>query len=171
MESATSSASTARRLRTDFLYTWKSLVSLQKKADGSQANRRFSPKIPIWLPLVTSAVARVPVRAVDRLELFQRPPGADGDARERRLGQVAGHLCLLAQPLIQPLEQRPPAGEHDPPIHDVRRQFRGRAIQSFLDCSDDLGQGLLERLPNLLRRQDHGLGQSRNEVPAPNLRL
>src|SRR5204863_3818848 len=31
------------------------------------------------------------------------------------------NLRLLAQPLVEALEQRPTPGEHDPTVHDVRR--------------------------------------------------
>src|SRR2546422_9530795 len=111
MESATSSASTARRLRTDFLYTRKFLSSFQKKADGSKANRRFCPKVPIWPPSITLAVARVPARAVDRLELLERPARAHRHAGKGRLGQVARHLRLVPEALIQALQQGAPTGQ------------------------------------------------------------
>src|SRR5204862_7179668 len=54
--------------------------------------------------LVAAAVARAvarPVRAVDRLELLEAPPGADRHARERALGEMHGHLRLEAQPLVE----------------------------------------------------------------------
>src|SRR5207344_2687199 len=37
-------------------------------------------------------------RAMDDLELLQAPAGADRDAREGRLGELDGHLRLLAEP-------------------------------------------------------------------------
>src|SRR4051812_36597049 len=54
-------------------------------------------------------VPRILVGAVDDLELLQRAPRSDRDARERRLGQVRGHLGLLAQALVQALQERPAA--------------------------------------------------------------
>ncbi len=51
----------------------------------------------------TAATARVAVGAVDRLELLERAPRPDRHARQRRLRQVRGHLCLLAQALIEAL--------------------------------------------------------------------
>src|SRR5581483_1478056 len=53
------------------------------------------------------------VRAVDRLELLQAAPGADGDARERALREVHRHLRLVAQPFVEPVQERAAAGEHD----------------------------------------------------------
>ena len=44
---------------------------------------------------------------VDRLELLERlRPTADRDAGQRRLGAVRGHLRLLAQALVEALQQR-----------------------------------------------------------------
>ena len=99
----------------------------------------------------------VAVRAVDRLELLQRAPGADRDTRQRRLGAMGGHLRLLAQPLVDPLQQRAAAGEHDAAVHDVRRQLGRSAVERLLDGVDDLHERLLERGANLLGGEYHGL--------------
>src|SRR3954454_3400083 len=99
----TSTARTARRRLTALSYM------------GSRV------RLPAW-----PAIAIVAVGAVDCLELLERASGSDRDARQRRLGAVRGHLRLLAQPLVQALEQRAAAGEHDAAVHDVRGQLRGR---------------------------------------------
>src|SRR3954468_1076082 len=77
---------------------------------------------------VAVAVAAVAglVRAVDRLELLQAPAGTDGDAGERALGQVDRHLRLVAQALVEAVEQRTAAGEHDAAVHDVGRELGRR---------------------------------------------
>src|SRR2546430_12778751 len=46
------------------------------------------------------------VRAVNRLELLEAPARADGDAGERALGQVDGHLRLVAQALVETGQER-----------------------------------------------------------------
>ena len=84
---------------------------------------------------------------------------------------MRGHLRLLAQPLVEPLQQRAAAREHDPAIHDVRRQLGRRAVQRLLDRVDDLHERLLERGADLLGGQHDGLGQAGDQVAAPDLRL
>src|SRR4051812_23836374 len=71
---------------------------------------------------VAAIAVRTAVRAMDRLELLERPAGADGDAGQRRLRAVRRHLGLLAQALVEPLQERAPAREHDAAVHDVRRE-------------------------------------------------
>src|SRR5918992_2151538 len=103
IDRATKTASAARRLRTTFLsYTPSAL-----RAAG----------------LPPPARSGILVGAVDRLELLEAAAGADRHAGERRLGQVGRHLGLVAQALVQSLEQRAAAREHDPAVHDVRRQL------------------------------------------------
>src|SRR3954452_13184365 len=75
-----------------------------------------------------SPVAVVAVGAVDRLELLEGAAGADRDTRQRRLRAVRGHLGLVAQALVEPLQQRAAAREHDAAVHDVRRQLGRRAV-------------------------------------------
>src|SRR5271166_4380313 len=93
-----------------------------------------------------AAIARGAIRAVDRLELLQRPARADRHAGEGGLREVRGHLGLLAQPLVEALEQRAPAGEHDPAVHDVRGELGRGAVQRLLDRFDDLVERFFERL-------------------------
>src|SRR5205085_10558032 len=92
---------------------------------------------------VARAGAR-PGAVAHRLELLEAAAGADGDARERRLGEVRRHVRLLAQALVEPLQERPTAGEDDAAIHDVRRELGRRLVQRGLDCVDDLGDRILE---------------------------
>ena len=61
----------------------------------------------------------VPSRAAERLELLERAARADGDAGERRLGEVGGYLRLVAQPLLEPAQQGASAGEQDAALDDV----------------------------------------------------
>src|SRR5262249_49399666 len=57
--------------------------------------------------LVAAAVAGAGLVApVDGLELLEAPARADRNARERALGEVHRHLRLVAQPLVEPGEER-----------------------------------------------------------------
>src|SRR5919199_190744 len=159
-DSSTSAPNTARRRRMTFLsYT------RQPPRRAVRMERVEGTSVP------AAASGVVAVRAVDRLELLERAPGADRHARERRLGQVRRHLGLVAQALVEPLEQRAAAGHHDPAVHDVGRELRRRAVERLLDRVDDRLERLLERLPHLLAREHDGLGQARYEVAAADLGL
>ena len=48
---------------------------------------------------------------MDSLELLQRKPGAHRHTGQWGLGQLAGHLTFVAEPLLQTLEQCAAAGE------------------------------------------------------------
>ena len=108
---------------------------------------------------------------MDRLELLEAAPGADGDAGERALGEVHGHLRLVPQPLVEALQQRAAAGEHDAAVHDVRGELRRRLVERRLDRVDDLGDRLVERATHLLGGDDDGLRQARQHVAAAHLGL
>src|SRR5687767_6422823 len=149
MERLTSSAKTARRLRTDFLYKRCSSESLVCARRGSQPQSSWAPRSPSVL-VPPPVVARVLAGAVDHVELLQRAPGADRDTGQRRLGQMAWHLGLVAQPLVEALQQRAATGQHDPTVHDVRGELRRGAVQGLLHGTDDLRQRLLERPADLL---------------------
>src|SRR5687767_15703945 len=99
MERPTSSASTARRLRTDLLYTVKS-SSLVHRAAVPPCHGDLSDlesPIRLWPSSVSPAIPGVLARAVDGLELLERATRAHRHARERRFRQVTGHLGLVAQ--------------------------------------------------------------------------
>src|SRR5205823_9061120 len=127
----------------------------------------------IGLRLLLVAVAAVAgaglVAAVDGLELLEAPARAHRDARERALGEVHRHLGLVAKALVEPRQERAAAGEHDPAVHDVSRELRRRLVERRLDRLDDLRDGLVERAPHLLRREDDRLRQAREHVAAANL--
>ena len=130
-ESTTSSASTARLRRTVFSYTnwdlpkrsWERVPARRassdrhtgpaerravKPIDRSKRRRRATHRRrraagSRRIRSSTAATARVAVGTVDRLELLERAPRPDRHARQRRLRQVRGHLCLLTQALIEAL--------------------------------------------------------------------
>src|SRR5581483_4062180 len=80
----------------------------------------------------------VAAHPVDDLELLERATRAHRDAGERRLGEVGGHLALVAEPLVEALKERAPAGQRDSAVHDVPGQLRRRAVERLLDRADDL---------------------------------
>ena len=124
--------------------------------------------------LVAAAVARARARAraaVDRLELLEAAARADRDARQRRLGEVRRHVRLVAQALVEPVQQRAAAGEHDAAVHDVGGELGRRLVERRLDRVDDLRHRLLERVPHLLAREDHRLRQAGEHVAAAHLGL
>src|SRR3954453_6773461 len=90
------------------------------------------------------------VGLVDGLELLEAASTSDRDAGQRRLGAVCRHLGLLAQALVETLEEAAPAGEHDATVHDVGRELGRCAVQRLLDGVDDLHERLLERGAHLL---------------------
>jgi len=73
---------------------------------------------------------------------------------------VGRHLGLVAQPVVEPLEECAAAGEHDPAVHDVRGELRRGAVERLLDRVDDRLERLLERHPHLLGGEDDRLGQA-----------
>src|SRR5215204_2802704 len=151
IDRATNTASAARLLRTTFL--------------------SYTPGAPRAAGLPPSARSGILVAAVDRLELLEAAAGADRDTGERRLGQVRRHLGLVAQAVVEPLEERAAAGEHDAAVHDVRGQLRRRAVARLLDRIDDRLERLLQRHPDLLAREDDRFGQARDQVAPADLRL
>ena len=78
-----------------------------------------------------------------------------------RLGQMHRHVRLVPQALVQAVEQRAAAGEHDAAIHDVGRELGRRLVQRRLDRVDDLVDRVLERVADLLGGEDHGLRAGR----------
>src|SRR4051794_25611209 len=121
--------------------------------------------------LAAATAPRVLVGAVDDLELLQGAARADRDARQRGLREMRGHLGLLAQALVEPLQQGAAAGQHDATVHDVGRELRRRAVEGLLDRVDDLRERLLERLADLLAREHDGLRQAGDHVAPADLGL
>src|ERR687895_1570340 len=153
IDRATKMASTARRLRIAFL----SYIA--------------RPRLPARRPSAPPARSGILVGAVDRLELLEAAARAHRHAGERRLGQVGGHLRLVAQALVEPLQQRAAAREHDAAVHDVAGQLRRRAVERLLDRVDNRLERLLERHPDLFAREHDRLGEAGDEVAAADLGL
>src|SRR5918997_948258 len=153
IDRATKMASTARLLRIAFL----SYIA--------------RPRLPARRPSAPPARSGILVGAVDGLELLEAATRAHRHAGERRLGQVCGHLRLVAQALVEPLQEGAAAGEHDAAVHDVARQLRWGAVERLLDRVDDRLERLLERHADLFAREHDRLWQPGDEVTPADLRL
>src|ERR1700684_3969369 len=84
---------------------------------------------------------------------------------------MTGHLRLLAQALVETLEQSSPTREHDPSVHDVRGELGWSTVERLLHRLDDLRERLLECLTDLPAGESAGLGQARPHVASANLSL
>ena len=109
--------------------------------------------------------------AVDRLELLEASAGADRHAGQRALGEVNRHLGLVAQALVEAVQERAAAGEDDAAVHDVGRQLGRGLVERRLDRVDDLADRAVERAAHLFGAEDDGLRQAGEHVAAPHLRL
>src|SRR3954452_15157695 len=81
------------------------------------------------------------------------------------------HLGLVAQPVVESLQQGAATGKHDPAVHDVRRELGRSAIEGLLDGVDDRLNRLLDRHPDLFAREDNRLREAGDQVAAANLGL
>src|SRR6185503_3995961 len=86
--------------------------------------------------------------ALQRLELLERLPRADGDTAQRVLRGDDRHAGLVAEPCLEAVEQRPTAGEDDALLHDVGGQLGRRLVEGHLhgvaDGGDGFGDGLAD---------------------------
>ena len=108
---------------------------------------------------------------MDRVELLETAAGADGDARQGRLGEVHGHVRLVAQALVEAEQQRAAACEHDAAVHDVGGELGRRLVECRLDRVDDLVHRLLERVPHFFAREDDRLREAGQHVASAHLGL
>lgn len=80
-----------------------------------------------------------------RVQVVQRLAGADGHARQRRLGAVDRHAGLLGDQVVEAADQGAPAGQQDAVASDVRGQLRRGLLQRVADRLQDLPQRLGDR--------------------------
>jgi hypothetical protein len=85
---------------------------------------------------------------------------------QRLVGHVDRHAGLVLEPLVEPPQQGPAAGEDDALVHDVGGQLGRGPVQGVLDGVDDLVDRLLDRLADLLGADGDGLGQAADQVAA-----
>src|SRR4051812_29752533 len=86
--------------------------SVTDRARGAGCGaRRTARKVPASLLVTPAPVARARAGACTgavphRLELLEAATRADRDARERRLGEMRRHVSLLAEALVEALQER-----------------------------------------------------------------
>src|SRR5215211_3105744 len=108
-------------------------------------------------------------RATVGVDLLQRAAAADGHAHQRVVRDVHGDARLSPEALVEVPQERPATREDHPPVHDVRSELGWGAVQGVPHGREDRVDGDAYGLPDLLAGYDHGLGQPRDEVPAPDL--
>src|SRR5690606_32252720 len=67
------------------------------------------------------------------VHLLHHAPGAKDHAGERILGRMHGQLRLHGEEPVEPAQQRAPACQDDPTIHDVRAQLGRGALERLFD--------------------------------------
>src|SRR5512137_513918 len=110
--------------------TWKSVSPARTKA----LRRLSQTDIPPLAPRRSASDEGDLLQELQVVEHLARP---EDDGRQRVLGDEDGQLGLLADPLIQVLEQRAAAGQDDAPVDDVRRELGRRPLQGDADGVDD----------------------------------
>ena len=104
---------------------------------------------------------RAPCRARRSLE---HDAGAAGHAGQRVVGDVDGHLGRLGDAPTDALQERATAGEDDASIHDVGDELGRRLLDRVLDRADDLRDGRVVRLTDLLGGDLDVTREAREEV-------
>ena len=84
--------------------------------------------------------------------LFHRPAGAERDAGQRIVGDGDRQAGLVAQHLVEPLEQRAAAGQHDALVDDVGGKLRRGVLERDAHALDDRA----DRLATAPRRSGAG---------------
>lgn len=103
------------------------------------------------------------------VEHLQGLPSAQGHGLNGVLRHHHGDAGGLLQGHVQVPKEGPAPGEEDAPLVDVRGKLRGSALQDVPHPLEDLAQGLLEGLHDVLGGDLGGAGKAGEEVPAPDL--
>src|SRR5690606_12138559 len=98
------------------------------------------------------------------LGVFEDGAGPTHDGRQRILRHEHRQLRPLAEVLVEPLQQRAAAGEHDPALEHVAAELGRRRLERAHDGGGDLVDGRAERLAHVLGRDHARLGHARDEV-------
>src|SRR5436190_2239398 len=95
--------------------------------------------------------------SAQQIEIRQHLARTEDHRRQRILGELYRKAGLLAQPLVEILQQRPAASEDDAAIEDVGRQLRRNALECVVDRLDNRLHRLGQRAANLLVAHHDGL--------------
>ena len=78
---------------------------------------------------------------------LEASPRPHCDAGQRAVREVHGDLGLVADALVEALQERTAAGEHDAAVHDVGCELGRRLVERRLHRIDDHGHRLVEGTP------------------------
>ena len=106
---------------------------------------------------------------MQRVELLQALPRAENDGLQRLAGRHDRHAGLVGQPLVEPFQECPAAGEPDASLHDVRGELRGCLVERVLHSVDDRLGRFLDGLSDLGRGQHDRLGKTGDEIATSDL--
>ena len=110
-------------------------------------------------------VSATRTRAI-RSSSWRTTPGPAGDAGQRVVGDVDGHLGRLGDAPVEAGQQGAAAGQDDALVHDVGDQLRRGLLDRVLDRVDDLLDGRLDRLADLVRADLDAARQPGQQVAA-----
>ncbi len=88
--------------------------------------------------------------AAQHIKFLQDRSRSDDHALQGTIGGHDRHPGLVHQTLVNPPQQRSPAGENDPALHDVGCELGRGFVQGVLDRIDDGLDRLLHGLSNVL---------------------
>src|SRR5919201_6200900 len=97
-------------------------------------------------------------------ELLEDLSAAAGDAGERVVGDVDGHLRGLRDPRVEAAKEGPAAGEVDALVHDVGDELGRRLLDRVLDRVDDLLNRRIHGLSDLGARDLDGARKAGEEI-------
>src|SRR5438270_7180246 len=100
------------------------------------------------------------------LLFFERAAGAERDAGERIVGDGDGKAGLVAQHLVEALEQRAAASQNDALVANVGRKLRRRILERDSNALDNRADRLGQGLGDLALVDRNLLGHAVDEVAA-----
>src|SRR5690606_31123685 len=106
---------------------------------------------------------------LQELDVIERLAAAEDDRADRVVAHHDGQPRLLAEEDVEVLQERATAREHDALVADVGRELGRRALEGDEDRLDDRVDRLLERLADLVARDDDRLRDARDEIAALDL--
>src|SRR5919107_2564880 len=118
------------------------------------------------LPSHSARQVVVPLDALEEVEVREHLARAEHDRGERVVGDRDGQARLYREPLVQVLQQRPAARQHDAALDDVGRKLGRRPLKGDADGVDDGRHRVGQGLPDLLVGDGDGLGDALDEVAA-----
>src|SRR5947207_1024831 len=168
------SSGAARLSKLYLVWQWRSMkafVTIGTRPVGAAetASAHTTPVPPRHVPW--PYLDRLDQALLEKVEVLEREPGAQRDAIERVLRNVAGHSGDLGQELVDVAEERPAARHDHALVDDVRRQFRRCLFEDTANCGDELLERSLDRFHDLRARDRDRAREAGDEVSAADLHL